>query len=45
LVYLALGDEKPALRAFDAALMINPHLTRVRVQADAIRHRSAGRDL
>ncbi|PWC86538.1 hypothetical protein TSH100_12240 [Azospirillum sp. TSH100] len=45
LVYLALGDEKPALRAFDAALKINPHLTRVRAQADALRRRPAGRDL
>jgi len=45
LVYLSLGDEKPALRAFDAALKINPHLTRVRAQADAIRNRRAGTDL
>lgn len=45
LVYLALGDEKPALRAFDAALKINPHLSRVRIQAEAIRHRTAGTDL
>ncbi|WP_236783604.1 tetratricopeptide repeat protein [Azospirillum humicireducens] len=45
LVYLALGDEKPALRAFDAALRINPHLDRVRAQADTIRFRAAGTDL
>jgi hypothetical protein len=40
-----LGDERPALRAFDAALKINPHLARVRAQADAIRNRRAGTDL
>nr|WP_255635621.1 tetratricopeptide repeat protein [Azospirillum sp. 412522] len=45
LVYLALGDEKPALRAFDAALRINPHLDRVRAQADAIRYRKTGTEL
>ncbi|WP_247894331.1 tetratricopeptide repeat protein [Azospirillum sp. B510] len=42
LVYLALGDDQPALRAFDAALAINPHLDRVRAQADAIRSRGVG---
>lgn len=42
LVYLALGDEKPALRAFDAALAINPHLDHVRAQAEALRRRPAG---
>ncbi|WP_244434102.1 tetratricopeptide repeat protein [Azospirillum sp. B506] len=45
LVYLALGDEKPALRAFDAALKINPHLAGVQAQADAIRYRRAGIEL
>ena len=42
LVYLALGDEKPALRAFDAALKLNPHLGRVRAQADALRYGARG---
>ncbi|WP_247872331.1 tetratricopeptide repeat protein [Azospirillum sp. TSO35-2] len=42
LVYLALGQDQWALRAFDAALTINPHLNRVRAQADAIRHRATG---
>ncbi|MBP2297838.1 tetratricopeptide repeat protein [Azospirillum picis] len=42
LVYLSIGDERVALRAFDAALAINPHLDRVRDQADSIRHRLNG---
>jgi tetratricopeptide (TPR) repeat protein len=42
LVYLALNQPQPALRAFDAALALNPHLDRVRQQADSIRKRGAG---
>ncbi len=42
LVYLALNQPQPALRAFDAALALNPHLDKVRKQADAIRARVAG---
>lgn len=37
LVYLAVGHPNAALRAFDAALAINPHLGRVRQQADSLR--------
>ncbi len=42
LVYLALDQPQPALRAFDAALALNPHLDRVRQQADSIRKRLTG---
>lgn len=42
LVYLALDEPAGALRAFDAALAINPHLEGVRVQAARLRQRMAG---
>jgi len=42
LVYLALNQPQPALRAFDAALALNPHLDKVRQQVDAIRGRLTG---
>lgn len=42
LVYLAIDQPAGALRAFDAALAINPHLDRVRQQAATIRLRIAG---
>ncbi|AWJ89431.1 hypothetical protein Sp245p_06355 [Azospirillum baldaniorum] len=42
LVYLAIDQPAGALRAFDAALAINPHLDRVRQQAANIRLRTAG---
>ncbi len=37
LVYLAEGQTDAALKAFDAALAINPHLVKVREQADSLR--------
>ncbi|RTR16032.1 tetratricopeptide repeat protein [Azospirillum griseum] len=37
LVYLAVGQPEAALKAFDAALAINPHLVKVRQQADNLR--------
>lgn len=42
LVYLALNQPEPALRAFDAALTLNPHLDHVRQQAETIRSRRLG---
>jgi tetratricopeptide (TPR) repeat protein len=42
LVYLAVDQPDAALRAFDAALAINPHLDKVRQQADAIRRMRVG---
>jgi len=42
LIYLALNQPQPALRAFDAALALNPHLDKVRRQAEAIRARPSG---
>ncbi len=42
LVYLALDEQTAALRAFNAALAINPHLDGVREQAMKIRQQMAG---
>ncbi|MCG5243198.1 tetratricopeptide repeat protein [Azospirillum doebereinerae] len=42
LVYLALNQPQPALRALDAALVLNPHLVKVRQQADSIRTQLSG---
>jgi tetratricopeptide (TPR) repeat protein len=39
LIYLRLGDLEEALRAFDYALSINPHLAGTRMAADNIRQR------
>ncbi|WP_448203309.1 tetratricopeptide repeat protein [Azospirillum sp. sgz302134] len=42
LVYLAIDEPEGALRAFNAALAINPHLDGVREQAMKLRHQMAG---
>lgn len=42
LVYLAIDEPSGALRAFNAALAINPHLDGVRLQATKIRQQMAG---
>lgn len=42
LVYLAIDEPAGALRAFNAALAINPHLDGVRQQVTTIRQRMAG---
>ncbi len=42
LVYLAIDEPAGALRAFNAALAINPHLDGVRQQATKIRQQMAG---
>ena len=39
LIYLQMGNLEEALRAFDYALSINPHLTGTRIAADKIRQR------
>lgn len=42
LVYMAVGQPQGALRAFEAALAINPHLALIRDQVDALRRQVAG---
>lgn len=37
LIYLAVGDDLAALKAFEAALKVNPHLRGARVHADRLR--------
>ena len=41
-IMLALDDKKMALRAFQAALAINPHLDSVREEADSLEDQLAG---
>lgn len=41
-IFLELDDEKTALKAFDAALGVNPHLSELRQEADALREQLAG---
>jgi tetratricopeptide (TPR) repeat protein len=41
-IFLELDDKKAALKAFDAALAINPHLNEVAEEADQIREQLAG---
>lgn len=42
LIYAAQNQPQPALRAFEAALALNPHLDRVREQVRALREGLAG---
>ncbi|WP_247877980.1 tetratricopeptide repeat protein [Azospirillum sp. TSO22-1] len=42
LVYLAIDEPAGALKAFEAALAINPHMTGVRDQVDKLRKQLAG---
>jgi tetratricopeptide (TPR) repeat protein len=41
-IYLALGERKAALRAFEAALAIDPHLGNIREVVDGLRKELAG---
>ncbi len=41
-IFRSLGDEESALKAFDAALEVNPHLDGVRADADVLREKLAG---
>jgi tetratricopeptide (TPR) repeat protein len=43
LIYAHLGQEKAALRAFEAALKIDPHLPGARAYIEAVREKSIGR--
>lgn len=42
LIYDALGKERPALRAFEAALRIHPRLPGARAYVEAVRQKTAG---
>lgn len=42
LVYVAIGEPQGAIRAFEAALAINPHLTTIREQVGQLRRQTAG---
>ncbi|WP_431854835.1 tetratricopeptide repeat protein [Azospirillum sp.] len=42
LVYLAIEEPAGALKAFEAALAINPHMTGIREQVDKLRKQLAG---
>jgi tetratricopeptide (TPR) repeat protein len=41
-IYLVLGDKKAALKAFEAALKINPHLTNVSESVEKLRQELGG---
>ena len=43
LVYTALDQPEPALAAFEAALDVHPHMTTVRINAEALRRDLEGR--
>lgn len=45
LVYLAVDEPAGALKAFEAALAINPHMSGVREQVDTLRRQLAGSPL
>lgn len=45
LIYLALGDGWAALRAFEAALKVNPHLTSARVHVEELRKHLGGKPI
>lgn len=42
LVYVAIGQPQGAIRAFEAALAINPHLSSIRDQVGQLRRQTAG---
>lgn len=42
MVYMSLGDMERALKAFDAALGINPHMDMVRAHRETVREKLAG---
>jgi len=44
-IMVALGNDKAALKAFDAALAINPSLGEVRTQAEALRRKVGGQKI
>jgi tetratricopeptide (TPR) repeat protein len=44
-IMVALGNNKAALKAFDAALKINPSLADVRAQAEALRRKVGGQKI
>lgn len=45
LIYLALGDGWAALRAFEAALKVNPHLASARIHVDELRKYLRGKPI
>ena len=45
LIYLALGDGQAALRAFEAALKVNPHLSSARIQVEELRKYLRGKPI
>lgn len=45
LIYLALGDGWAALRAFEAALKVNPHLTSARIHVEELRKYLGGKPI
>ena len=45
LLNLALGEESAALKAFEAALKVNPHLPGARAHAEALRRRLHGKPI
>ncbi|MFQ5902310.1 MAG: tetratricopeptide repeat protein [Candidatus Binatia bacterium] len=43
LIYLALGEDRLALEAFEAALKVNPHLPGAQAHAEEVRWRLRGK--